>query len=103
MGRGKLAAQVAHAAVLAALHSIKHDRRVFDAWIDQGQMKVVVKAESLEALLDVKARCEAEGLHTELVEDRGLTQIPPGTLTCLAIGPSDSDSVDKVTGNMKLL
>jgi PTH2 family peptidyl-tRNA hydrolase len=66
-------------------------------------MKVVVKAESLRALLDVKKKAEAEGLHAELIEDRGLTQIPPGTVTCLAIGPSDSAAVDKVTGGMKLL
>jgi len=37
------------------------------------------------------------------VQDSGLTQIPPGTTTCIGIGPAPSDLIDKVTNNLKLL
>ncbi|MEP0826513.1 MAG: peptidyl-tRNA hydrolase, partial [Nitrososphaera sp.] len=37
------------------------------------------------------------------VQDSGLTQIPPGTTTCIGIGPAPVDLVDKVTRDLKLL
>ncbi|MDQ3883987.1 MAG: peptidyl-tRNA hydrolase, partial [Thermoproteota archaeon] len=35
--------------------------------------------------------------------DKGLTQIPSGTITCIGIGPAPSDIVGRVTDNLKLL
>ncbi|TMI59245.1 hypothetical protein E6H18_00155 [Candidatus Bathyarchaeota archaeon] len=39
----------------------------------------------------------------ELVRDRGLTQVPPGTITCLGLGPAPADLLDSLTGNLTLL
>jgi peptidyl-tRNA hydrolase, PTH2 family len=38
-----------------------------------------------------------------IVQDRGLTQIPTGTVTCIGIGPAPSEIIDKVTSKLKLL
>ena len=54
MGRGKIAAQVAHAAVAAVLATSRS--RDFAAWLAEGQPKVVLKVASAEQLLDVARR-----------------------------------------------
>ena len=54
LGKGKMAAQVAHAAVSLALHSMKKDKRIFRQWLDQGQKKVVVRVDDLKGLYELK-------------------------------------------------
>lgn len=103
MGKGKLSAQVAHAAVLAAEKSRKTRKSVYKEWSSTGQAKVVLKVNSLNDLLDVQLMAETEGLITSIIEDKGLTQLPPGTVTCIGIGPDHSSKIDRVTRSFKLL
>ena len=103
MGTGKTAAQVAHAAVMGAEKTREGRREWFEAWFERGQAKVVVKVKSIEELMEVRKHAEILLLPVVQVQDSGLTQIPPGTTTCLAIGPAPSELVDKVTSNLKLL
>ena len=38
-----------------------------------------------------------------VVRDAGLTEIPPGTVTCIGIGPAKNETVDRVTGKLSLM
>jgi len=58
---------------------------------------------NLEELLEVKKLAESIKLPVVQVQDSGLTQIPPGTITCIGIGPAPVDLVDRVTNDLKLL
>ncbi|OYT45363.1 aminoacyl-tRNA hydrolase [Thermoplasmatales archaeon ex4484_6] len=100
---GKMAVQVAHAAVSCALSARKNNDRWFKAWFREGQKKVVVKGGNLKELYILKNSAEGLGLPTSIVQDAGLTEIEPGTVTCLGIGPGPSPEVDKVTGSLPLV
>jgi PTH2 family peptidyl-tRNA hydrolase len=41
-------------------------------------------------------------LITDKITDAGLTEIPPGTITCLGIGPAKEADIDRITGHLKL-
>lgn len=103
MGKGKLAVQVSHAAVSATEEARKKHSEWWQAWLEEGQCKVAVKVKSLAELLHL----EKEAIHMKLphclITDRGLTQLPPSTVTCLGIGPAPSIQVDKITGKLPLL
>ncbi len=107
MGKGKVAAQVAHAAVslvLKVLNSRNESwKRWLESWLNEGQPKIVVKVQSFEELMQRKQKAETLGLPTEVIVDAGKTQVEPGTVTCLGIGPAPSEVIDKVTGDLKLL
>jgi peptidyl-tRNA hydrolase, PTH2 family len=103
MGTGKLAAQVAHAAVMGAVKVKASRREWFNSWFSAGQAKVVVKVKNIEELMHVRVRAEELNLPVVQVQDSGLTQIPSGTITCIGIGPAPSAVIDKVTFELKLL
>lgn len=103
MGKGKLAAQVAHAAVEASKDAERKKPDWFKAWWREGQAKIVVKVTGESQLDELRRKAEELGLPTALVVDRGLTQIAPNTTTCLGIGPGPTELIDRVTGDLKLL
>jgi PTH2 family peptidyl-tRNA hydrolase len=101
MGRGKIAAQVAHAAVAAVLAGL--GGADLAAWLQEGQPKVVLKVADGAQLEDVVRQARAADLPTEVICDAGRTQVSPGTLTCCALGPADTNRIDAVTGALSLL
>ena len=103
MGKGKACAQVAHASLEAALKAMKERPEWFEEWRREGQKKVVLKVSSEEELLRVYREALELGLPASLIRDAGLTQLEPGTLTAVAVGPAPEELVDKVTGKLKLL
>jgi peptidyl-tRNA hydrolase, PTH2 family len=101
MGRGKIAAQVAHAAVAATLASL--GTTDFAAWLAEGQPKVVLKVGTAGQLEDVVRQARAGGLPVEVISDAGRTQVTPGTMTCCALGPAEAQRIDAVTAGLALL
>jgi PTH2 family peptidyl-tRNA hydrolase len=102
MGRGKIAAQVAHAAaVLAALGCAGTPDLA--KWLDQGQPKVVLKVSDADEFCRLAEAARGAEVPVFLVSDAGRTQLPSGTLTCCAIGPADERRIDALTGDLPLL
>lgn len=98
---GKLAAQVAHAAVDCALQASKKNPSLLQKWLDEGQKKVVLRASEAD-ILHLKAKADSMKLCTALIRDAGRTELPPGTLTALAIGPAEDSKIDRITGQLPL-
>lgn len=103
LSAGKLAVQVAHAAVMAVERAEKMDRSVVSDWKAEGQKKVVLKVSGVPDLFRLREDAERAGIPAAIVADAGLTEIPPGTVTALGLGPSRDRLMDKVTGKLKLV
>lgn len=103
MGKGKIAAQSAHASLSAFLEAQSRDRNSTDKWIDEGMKKVVLKVTGEKELFTYFQQAKDEGLPTALIRDAGLTQIEGGSVTCFGIGPANSAAVDRIVGKLKLL
>lgn len=99
MGQGKLAAQVAHASLMAYENA---DDRTRSAWKGEGQKKVVLQANGEAPLFELADGAEREGIPHAVVRDAGHTELEPGTVTALGVGPGEDDLVDRVTGDLSL-
>jgi PTH2 family peptidyl-tRNA hydrolase len=103
MGKGKIAAQVAHASLSAAEAARERRAAWYGGWKEGGQAKVVLRAESEEELDELYRKARSAGLPASLIEDRGLTQVEPGSVTCVGIGPGPDGAIDEITGKLRLL
>ncbi len=103
MGKGKIAVQVGHATVTVAEETRRRRPDWWKAWFNEGQCKVAVKVNSESDLIDLQRRAEDLGLASAIIHDSGLTQVEPGTPTCVGIGPAPAELVDKITGTLPLL
>ncbi|PIK53396.1 putative peptidyl-tRNA hydrolase 2, mitochondrial isoform X2 [Apostichopus japonicus] len=102
MGKGKVAAQCSHAAVGCYKRAASEKPDTLKRWVNNGQPKVVVKAPDEDTLFSLADHARSLGLVTTLIQDAGRTQIAPGSRTVLGVGPGDAESIDKVTGELKL-
>jgi peptidyl-tRNA hydrolase, PTH2 family len=98
--KGKMSAQVSHASVDCVL---KSEKRFVHEWKQQGAKKVVLRVPDEKELLKFKSILDDEGIMTALIKDAGHTVVEPGTITCLGAGPDQSDKIDKVTGNLRMV
>lgn len=122
MGRGKLASQVAHAAMGVFTRSIEYSEYVsnssyrvlgiylkhkqselLEIWLDSSFAKVVLKVNSEQELLEVYNKAKEKGILCSLITDNGKTEfngVP--TITCCAIGPDYNEVIDEITGKLPL-
>jgi PTH2 family peptidyl-tRNA hydrolase len=99
MGEGKLAAQVAHASLSAYEDT---GRRARTEWKGSGQKKVVLGADSESQLFELADKADTQGVPYAVVRDAGHTELEPGTVTALAVGPGSESLIDRVTGELPL-
>jgi PTH2 family peptidyl-tRNA hydrolase len=101
---GKKCAQACHASLSAAEVSKAKNMDTYRLWKKQsGQRKIVLKIGSEEAIRKLYYDVIDAGIGAYLVQDAGLTQLEPGTITALGIGPDRSEKIDKFCANLKLL
>jgi PTH2 family peptidyl-tRNA hydrolase len=100
MSCGKRCAQAGHAAIGAYNGA---DKALQKAWLTEGQKKVVLKANDERTLFELKVLAERAGISASLIQDAGMTEIPPGTITALGLGPAKSADLDRLTGSLSLL
>ena len=116
MGKGKLAAQVAHASLGCILDmgfvGVKEGKLTYQfeamspsgAWLTDKFTKICLYVESEKDLDLIYENAKNGKLPAVLITDSGLTEfhgVP--TKTCVGIGPAPSSLIDAVTGHLKLL
>jgi len=100
---GKLAAQVAHAAVACAMETKNKNSKWYHKWQTEGAKKAVVKVDSEKDFYLLKEKAEKLKIIAHIISDAGLTEIPSGTKTVLGIGPAPNNVIDQVTGKLPVL
>jgi PTH2 family peptidyl-tRNA hydrolase len=103
LSTGKLAVQVAHAAVVCALETKKKNSKWFNKWQNEGAKKVVLIVDSEKDFFPLKDKAEELKMTAYIISDAGFTEIPAGTITVLGIGPAPENIMDQVTGDLETL
>ncbi|KAI1101925.1 PTH2-domain-containing protein [Jackrogersella minutella] len=111
MTKGKIAAQCSHATLAcyktlsraASRNPSSAEAKLLQRWERRGQAKIAVQVKSEDELLELMGKARSLGVTSEVIQDAGRTQIDPGSLTVLGVGPAPKSLVDKITGGLKLL
>ncbi|ORY64461.1 peptidyl-tRNA hydrolase PTH2-domain-containing protein [Pseudomassariella vexata] len=108
MTKGKIAAQASHATLacyktMSKKSPTSSEGQILKRWERLGQAKIAVQVKSQEELLVLMGKARSLGITAEVIQDAGRTQIDPGSLTVLGVGPAPKSLVDQVTGGLKLL
>lgn len=112
MRKGKMVAQGAHASMAFMSKIIlDQDPKFTDdfteeqiQWMNGMFAKICVSVDSEEELLQIFSAAKEQNLTVELITDGGLTEFHgQATITCLAIGPHQSEKIDPITSHLKLL
>ena len=87
---GKLAVQCAHAAVESLRKAKQTHSRMVQRWQESASRKVCLAVENEDA-----------SLPFAVIKDAGLTEIPPGTVTVLGVGPGPRHTMDALFKNLR--
>jgi len=105
MGKGKIAGQVAHAAVSSAESIRKYCPEWYYSWLEEDniQDKIILKVDSESKLQDLARDAFDSGINPAKIYDAGRTQLEPNTFTTLGIGPAPEEKIDPLIKDLKLL
>tara|TARA_B100000900_G_scaffold112983_1_gene94511 strand:+ start:9256 stop:9624 length:369 start_codon:yes stop_codon:yes gene_type:complete len=101
LSSGKLAVQCAHAATSCTLIAVKTEKRLFERWKNNGARKICLQVDDLQSLQMIAGQAQASNLITHIVKDSGHTEVPPGTITVVGIGPGPRRSIDVIVQDLK--
>jgi len=117
MRKGKMIAQGSHASMKVFfdlgewndtedrdIYQIKSMTTEMKDWIDGLFTKICVSCDSEQELEELYKKAKDAKLPCSLIVDAGLTEFNgTPTKTCIAIGPANSEEINKITGHLKLL
>ena len=103
LSEGKLAAQVAHAAVECSLLTKKNNSKWFRSWMNEGAKKAILKTNKLDDFYSLKELADSLKISSSIISDAGHTEIAFGTKTVIGIGPGPNNLIDRITGHLSLL
>lgn len=96
MSKGKVAAQVGHGATISTMALGHLD--YFKEWFNHDQKKVVLQGSQNEMF-----KILANVLDSFQVIDNGLTEIPEGSMTVVAMPPMERSEAQKYVKRLQLL
>lgn len=100
MTRGKSEGQACHAGLEAGILLAREMPELADAYLADGQPKVVLETPDLAGLEKCVTKARSRGLRVTLITDLGRTCFDGKTTTCALIGPmskTDSNAVTRGT------
>ncbi|KAK0634698.1 peptidyl-tRNA hydrolase PTH2-domain-containing protein [Bombardia bombarda] len=115
MTKGKIAAQCGHATLACYKELLSasqqkdggpeaaNARAVLRQWEHHGQAKIALQIKSQDEMLELMGKARSLGVTAEVIADAGRTQIDPGSLTVLGVGPAPKSLINQITGHLKLL
>jgi len=101
LSSGKLAVQCAHAAVGSLQRAKKTHSRMVQRWTESASRKICLAVEDEEELEYYLERVQDASLPFALIKDAGLTEVAPGTVTVLGVGPGPRHTMDSLFQNLK--
>ena len=113
MRKGKMCAQAAHASMKVLLDNMDFfqfekianlyfNDEIYE-WLADKFTKIVAGCDTKEELVYLYTKAKKAKLPCTIIEDSGATEFKEPTLTAIAIGPAQSEDIDKITGYLKLL
>ena len=103
MSKGKIAVQTAHGSVSAYVKTKKYYPDWADNWLAEGQRKITVKVGSEKEIHQLAEEARKANIPYAVINDAGLTQLPPGTTTVIGIGPTREELLKKISDELPLL
>ena len=102
LSAGKLAVQCAHAAVASLQHAKKTHSRMVQRWKESASRKICLAVDDEEEIEYFLNLVQQASLPFALIKDAGLTEVAPGTVTVLGVGPAPRHTMDSLFGELKI-